>query len=143
MKLVNKKAYFDYHVLETWIAGIVLKGTEIKSVRLNDLNFSESFAYINNGEIFVRGIHIALYAQGSYNNHIPDRERKLLLKKKEIKKIENSIDQGITLKLLSIFINERGKCKVLVGLCKGKKNYDKKNTIIEKEMKKMIKNEGL
>ncbi len=142
MKLTNKKAYFEYEVLDTWTAGIVLRGTEIKSIREGSISFADSFAYIKDNALFVRGMTIALYSHGTCNNHDPEREKKLLLKKKEIKKIGDGLDQGITIKLLSIFINKRGFCKVEVGLCKGKKLYDKRETIkardVERESQREI-----
>lgn len=136
MKLVNKKAYFEYHVLDTWVAGIVLQGTEIKSIRENNVNFADSFAYINNGEIFVKGIHIAPYEYEAHYNHVSDRERKLLLKKKEIKKIGASLEKGITLKVLSVFTTERGLCKVTLGLCRGKRLVDKREVIKARDIER-------
>ncbi len=142
MRIVNKKAFFDYHVIETWVAGIVLQGTEIKSIREGSVTFTDSFAYVSENAIFVKGMNIALYSFGTHNNHDPIRERKLLLKKKEIQKIASGLDKGITLKILAIFINDRGKCKVEIGLCRGKKNYDKRETIkardVERDTKKEI-----
>ncbi len=136
MKIQNKKAYFNYQVIETWVAGIMLQGTEIKSVVKLEVNFADSYAYINGNEVFLKGLSISQYDKGSYNNHIPDRERKLLLKKKEIDKIKSLIDKGLTLIALSIFTNERGKCKIELGLCKGKKVYDKREDIKKKDQQR-------
>ena len=134
MKISNKKAYFNYQVIDTWITGIILVGSEIKSIRDNKVNFVDSFAHIQNNEVFIKGLYISEYKQANQFNHIPDRERKLLLNKKEINKIKRLlIDKGMTLVPLSLFINEKGLCKVELGLCKGKKDYDKREDIKKKD----------
>ena len=134
MKISNKKAYFNYQVIDTWITGIILVGSEIKSIRDNKVNFVDSFAHIQNNEVFIKGLYISEYKQANQFNHIPDRERKLLLKTKEINKIKRLlIDKGMTLVPLSLFINEKGLCKVELGLCKGKKDYDKREDIKKKD----------
>lgn len=134
MKISNKKAYFNYQVIDTWITGIVLVGSEIKSIRDNKVNFVDSFAHIQNNEVFIKGLYISEYKQANQFNHIPDRERKLLLNKKEINKMKRLlIDKGMTLVPLSLFINEKGLCKVELGLCKGKKDYDKREDIKKKD----------
>lgn len=130
----NKKAYHDYFVLETYEAGIALTGTEMKSVRGGKASIKEAYAHIWNGEITVVGMHISPYEQGNRYNVDPLRERKLLLHKKEIRKLADAVKQdGLTIVPLRVYINERSKCKVELGLCRGKKNYDKRDTIAKKE----------
>jgi len=133
----NKKAEHDYFFVQEWEAGIVLKGTEIKSIRLGKLNFKDSYARIDNNEIWVINLHISPYEKTVYFNHEPTRKRKLLLHKKEIRKIKNKVEQeGITLVPKSIYINEMGKCKVLIALAKGKKLYDKRESLQAKEQER-------
>lgn len=130
----NKKAYHDYFVLETYEAGIALTGTEMKSIRGGRASIKEAYAHIWNGEITVVGMHISPYEQGNRYNVDPLRERKLLLHKKEIRKLQEAVKQdGLTIVPLRVYINERSKCKVELGLCRGKKNYDKRDTIAKKE----------
>ena len=138
MEILNRKARYDYFVEEEIEAGIVLTGTEIKSVRMGKLNLKDSYAIIRNEEIFLLNTHISSYEKGNIFNHEEDRTRKLLLHKSQIKKLQNKITlEGYTLIPLKIyFVN--GKAKVLVGLCKGKKNYDKRQTIKERDIKREI-----
>lgn len=134
----NKKAYHEYHVLETFKTGIVLTGTEIKSIRAGKVSMNDSHARIQNGEVFLYGLQISAYEQGSYNNHVPDRVRKLLLTKDEIKKlIGKTKESGLTLIPLKMFF-ERCWVKVDLGLCKGKKLHDKRDTISERDSKREI-----
>lgn len=130
----NKKASFDYFFIETLTAGIVLTGTEIKSVRLGKASLVDTFCYINNGEVWVKGMNISPYFYGSYNNHEAKRDRKLLLNRKEIRKLEATTKQtGYTIVPTLMFLDAKGLAKVDIALCKGKKEYDKRQTLKEKE----------
>jgi SsrA-binding protein len=134
----NKKAYHEYHVLETFKAGIVLTGTEIKSIRKGKANLNQAFARIEKGEVFLYGMHIAPYEQGTHYNHDPDRVRKLLLTKKEIKKLLGKTkEKGLTLIPLKLYI-ERAWAKVDIGLCKGKQLHDKRDSLKEKTTQREI-----
>ena len=141
MEINNKKAYHDYFILETYEAGIVLQGTEIKSIRVNGANIKDSYAIIKNGEVFLLNMHISHYEQGNIFNHDETRTRKLLLNKREIKKIKEKIDlDGNTLVPLKLYF-KNGKAKILICIAKGKKNYDKRETIKERDIKReMAKN---
>jgi SsrA-binding protein len=133
----NKKAYHDYHITETFEAGIVLKGFEVKSIRMSKVNFIDSFCEIREGEIFIRGLHISPYKNATHDEIDPRRLRKLLLHKKEIKKIETKKNErGLTCIPLSIYLNEKNKVKLEIGLAKGKKKYDKRESIKKKDMKR-------
>jgi SsrA-binding protein len=135
----NQKAYFEYHISDKFTAGIKLTGPEVKAVRLCSVSISEAFCRIQKGEIMILGMHIAPYMSGPEYN--PIRERKLLLNKKEILKLDKLTQvKGLTIVPLSIFLNKTGFIKVEIGVGKGKKVYDKKNTIIEREAKRDIKN---
>ena len=133
----NRKAYFDYHVLDTQIAGIKLLGSEVKSIRLNGVNISDSYCFIQNNEIFVKGINIPKLQTSEYDNHEPTRIRKLLLKKKEIKKLFNLIStEKITIVPIEILFNEHNFIKIKIGVCKGKKAYDKSKAIKERDIQR-------
>jgi len=133
----NKKAEHDYFFLSEIESGIVLKGTEIKSIRLGKVNFKDSYAKIINDEVWLFNLHISPYEKTTYFNHEPTRKRKLLLQKREIKRLKNKVEQeGMTLIPKTIYINEKAKCKVLLTVAKGKKLYDKRETIYEKDMKR-------
>ncbi len=135
----NKKASFEYFFIETYTAGIVLTGTEIKSIRLGKASLVDTFCYINNGEIWVKGMSITPYFYGSYNNHEMKRERKLLLNRKEIQKLQSATKQtGYTIIPTLVFIDDKGRAKMDIALCKGKKMYDKRQTLKEKEDKRDI-----
>ena len=137
ISIKNKRAYFNYEILEEYVAGIVLAGTEIKSLRLGKASLVDCYCYFANHELFIRGMNIAEYDWGTYNNHIPKRDRKLLLNRKELNKIERTLqDKGITAVGLRIFINERGLAKLLIGVARGKKQYDKRETLKEKDAKR-------
>lgn len=137
--VVNKKARFDYEILETWVAGIVLTGTEIKSIRLHKASLVDCYCTMHEGEMFVQGMNIAEYDWGTYNNHKPKRERKLLLQKKELRKIERLLqDKGITMVGLKLFVNDKGLAKLLIGLGKGRKSYDKRDYIKDKDNKREL-----
>lgn len=140
MHLSNKKAYYEYFFESTYIAGLVLTGTEIKSLRLGKASFNDSYCVFYKGELFVKSLHISEYAFGTYTNHAPLQERKLLLNKRELKKWEEkSKEKGYSIIPLKIFINEKGLAKMEIGLGKGKKIYDKRNTIKERENDRDIK----
>lgn len=135
----NKKASFDYEFLDTYTAGIVLTGTEIKSIRAGKAGLVDSFCLFEGGELWAKGIHINEYFYGSYNNHIPARDRKLLLTKKELRKLARSLaDPGTTIVPTSLFINERGLAKLKIALAKGKKEYDKRQSLKEKDDKRQM-----
>ena len=134
MELSNRKAYYEYHIEAKYIAGMVLSGTEIKSLRAGKASFVDGFCVFNKGELYVKSLHIAEYSFGSIHNHVPMQERKLLLQKKELRKLENKIkEKGYTLVPLKIFISEKGFAKMEIGLGKGKKIYDKRETIKARE----------
>ena len=139
ISIKNKKAYFDYEILDKYVAGIKLLGTEIKSIRESKASIKEAYCFVNNHEVFVKNMHIAEYSNGGYVNHEPYRERKLLLNKREITKIEKKLkDNGITLVPLLLFLNEKGLAKLEIGIAKGKKNYDKRETLKQKDVKRDI-----
>lgn len=130
----NKKASFEYFFIDTYTAGIVLTGTEIKSIRLGKASLVDSFCYINNGEIWVKGMNISPYFFGSYNNHEAKRDRKLLLNKREIRNLQDATkQQGYTIVPTLVFIDSHGRAKVDIALAKGKKEFDKRQTLKEKE----------
>ena len=134
----NKKAYHDYFVLDEYEAGIELFGTEVKSIRQGRVNLKDAWCSIDNGEIFVNGMHISPYEQGNIFNRDPLRKKKLLMHKKEIHKLYGTIkQQGLTLIPLSVYFN-KGKAKIKVGLCKGKKIYDKRDVAAKKEANRSI-----
>jgi SsrA-binding protein len=134
----NKKAYFEYEILEKHIAGIQLRGSEVKSIRASKVSIVEAYCFINNGEIFIKGMHVTEHKEGGkYNNHIPLRDRKLLMKKKEIFKLQENISQkGLTIVPLEIMISNTGFIKLEIGLARGKHLYDKRNSIKEKDLKR-------
>ena len=134
MEILNRQANYNYFVIETYEAGIVLKGTEIKSIRNGKCNIKDSYAIIKNDEVFLLNAHISPYENGNIFNHEETRTRKLLLNKKEIYKLRDKVMiEGNTLIPLKIFFS-KGKAKVLIGVCKGKKNYDKRESIKEKDI---------
>jgi SsrA-binding protein len=123
----NKRARHDYHILETWEAGVVLNGTEVKSLRQGKASLVDAYATVRDGEVFLLNMHIAPYEQGNQFNHDPTRTRKLLLHKKEIRRLIGGVErQGLTLVPLELFFSPRGKAKVTVALAKGKKQHDKR-----------------
>lgn len=140
MELSNRKAYYEYFFEAKYIAGMVLTGTEIKSIRAGKVSFNDSYCIFDRGELFVKSLHIAEYAFGTIHNHVPMQERKLLLQKKELKKLENKIkEKGFTIIPLRIFITEKGFAKIEIGLGKGKKVYDKRETIKSRENDREVK----
>ncbi len=139
LEFKNRKATFEYYFVQEIECGIVLKGTEIKSIRLGKINFKDSYAKIINDEVWLFSMHISPYEKTVYFNHEPERKRKLLLHKREIKRLKTKVEQeGMTLVPKSIYINEKGKCKLILCLAKGKKNFDKRDTIQAKDMKRDI-----
>ncbi|SHM96103.1 SsrA-binding protein [Chitinophaga jiangningensis] len=133
-ELKNRSAYFEYAIEDKYIAGIVLTGTEIKSIRVGRVSFNDAFCYFHKGELFVKSLHIAEYSHGTAANHDPLRERKLLLTKKELRKLENKIkEKGYTIIPLRIFINEKSLAKMEIGMGKGKKMHDKRESIKQRE----------
>ena len=137
ISIKNRRATFDYEIIETYVAGIVLTGTEIKSLRLGKASMVDSYCYIDRGEVWIRGVNISEYHWGTYNNHMPKRDRKLLLTKREIGKLERALqDIGLTVVGLKLFINDRGLAKVEIGLARGRKRYDKREYIKEKDAKR-------
>jgi SsrA-binding protein len=135
----NRKASFEFFLTENFTAGLVLTGTEIKSIRNNDASIAEAFCMVLNDEIWVRNMHVAEYDKGSYNNHLAKRDRKLLLNAKEIKKIKNKMkDKGIALIPVHLFINEKGHAKLEIAIAKGKKLYDKRDTLKSKDKEREI-----
>jgi len=140
MELSNRKAYHEYFIEDRYIAGMVLAGTEIKSLRSGKASFNDSYCYFHKGELFVKSLHISEYAYGTYTNHQPMQERKLLLTKRELKKLEGKIkEKGYSIIPLKIFISEKGYAKIEIGLAKGKKLHDKRDTIKERESDRDIK----
>ena len=134
VQIKNKKAAFDYHFVDTYTAGIVLTGTEIKSIRMGKASLVDTFCYIHNDEMWVKGMNISPYFYGSYNNHEMKRDRKLLLTKREINKLQSATKQtGYTIVPLLVFLDEKGHAKMDIALCKGKKAFDKRQTLKEKE----------
>lgn len=135
----NKKARFNYEIGDTFTAGIILTGTEIKSIREGKASLSDSYCVIDRGEVWVKGMHIAEYFYGSYNNHVARRDRKLLLNRKEIEKLsKQSSDAGYTIVPIKVFISDKGYAKMVIGIGKGKKQYDKRQSIKEREDKRNI-----
>ena len=139
INIKNKRATFDFEIVETFTAGIVLTGTEIKSIRIGKASLVDSFCYEERGEIWLKNMYIAEYSFGSYNNHATRRDRKLLLQRREIQKLQKSgKDTGFTIVPLRVFINERGLAKVVIAIARGKKEYDKRQSIKEREDKRAI-----
>jgi SsrA-binding protein len=135
----NRKASFEYHFLDKYTAGIVLTGTEIKSIRQNKVNMQEAFCYFQGLELWVKQMHISHYDNGTYLNHDTTRERKLLLKKKELKKIQKKVEEaGITIVPTRLFINDKGKAKLEIAVARGKKLYDKRESMKERDLKREI-----
>ncbi len=144
INIKNKRASFDYEIVDTYTAGIVLTGTEIKSIRLGKASLVDTFCFFSQGELWVKNMHIAEYFYGSYNNHTARRDRKLLLNRKELLKLQRATkENGFTIVPTRLYINEKGLAKVIIALAKGKKQYDKREALKEKddrrEMDRMFK----
>lgn len=139
INIKNRRATFDFAIGDTYTAGIVLTGTEIKSIREGKASLVDTFCYIDNGEVWVKNMYIAEYFYGSYNNHTERRDRKLLLNRKEIEKLQKSgKEAGFTIVPLRLFINDRGLAKLVIGVARGKKEYDKRQSIKEREDKRTL-----
>ena len=137
VNILNKRAKFDYEILDKYSAGIVLTGTEIKSIRLGKASITESFCEFHDGELFVINSNIEEYLYGTHYNHKTKSERKLLLNKKELKKLfKDSDNKGLTIVPLRLFTNEKGLAKLDIALCRGKKNYDKRESLKEQDTKR-------
>lgn len=135
----NKQASFEYELSDKYVAGLALKGTEIKSIREGKVNLSDGYCYFANGELFVKGVNITPYAQGTHYNHEATRERKLLLKRSELKKLEGKVEEkGLTLVPTRLFVNDRGLAKLEIALGKGKKLHDKRDSIKERDAKREL-----
>jgi SsrA-binding protein len=136
----NREAYFNYAIEDKYVAGIVLLGTEVKSIRAGKLSFADSFCLLDDGELWIRGLYIAEYSHGTSNNHIAVHDRKLLLKKNELKKLSLKLkDKGYTIVPLKVFFSDKGFVKVEIGLGRGKKLHDKRNTIKDRDVAREIK----
>lgn len=139
INIQNKKARFNYEISDTYTAGIVLTGTEIKSIRDGRASLVDSYCIVDNGEVWVKGMNISEYFYGSYNNHVARRDRKLLLNRKEIDKLaKKAEDVGFTIVPLKLFINDRGLAKLLIGVGRGRKAYDKRQAIRDRDDKKQL-----
>lgn len=139
INIKNRRASFDYEISDTYTAGLVLTGTEIKSIRNGKAALTDTYCMIQNGEVWVKGMYISEYFYGSYNNHNSRRDRKLLLTKREISKLERvNDDVGFTIVPLRLFISEKGYAKLVIGVGRGKKAYDKRQSIKEREDKRNI-----
>lgn len=139
INIKNRRATFDYEIGDTYTAGIVLTGTEIKSIRDGKAGLSDTYVIIDNGEAWVKGMYIAEYFYGTYNNHASRRDRKLLLNKKELRKLARvAEDAGYTIIPLKLFINDKGLAKLVIGIARGKKAYDKRQSIREREDKRSL-----
>jgi SsrA-binding protein len=139
IKIKNKRASWQYFLIEKFVAGIALTGTEIKSIRDGKVSLAESYCIFDDGELYVRDMHIAEYTYGTYNNHLAKRDRKLLLTAKELKKLEVKVtEKGLTIVPTSLFINDRGLAKLEIALARGKHHYDKRENLREKDSQREI-----
>jgi SsrA-binding protein len=139
IKIKNKKAFHDYEILEKYVAGLQLQGTEIKSIRLGKVSLGESYCLFEKNELYVRGMQIADYAWSSYNKHVPGRDRKLLMTRHELKKLQRKVrESGLTIVALQVFISDSGYAKLEIGLARGKKEYDKRETIKRKDTQRQM-----
>jgi SsrA-binding protein len=137
----NRKASYEFHLLESFTAGLVLKGTEVKSIREGKASLQEAYCVFDNGELYVIQMNITPYKQASYYNHEPTRRRKLLLNKKELEKLETKgIDKGLTIVPTRLFISKRGLAKLNIALARGKKLYDKRESLKKKDTERALKN---
>ncbi len=139
INIKNRRATFDYEIIESFTAGIVLTGTEIKALRQGKAGLTDSYCMVENNEVWIKGMYIAEYSYGSYNNHATHRDRKLLLNRKEITKIWKAAQQpGYSIIPLRLFIDERGYAKIVIAAARGKKQYDKRQSIKEREDKRAM-----
>jgi SsrA-binding protein len=140
MEIKNRSAYFEYYIDDKYVAGIMLTGTEVKSLREGKASFNDSYCVFHNGELWIRSFHISEYTHGTVNNHDPIRERKLLLNRRELKKLESKLkDKGYTIVPLRLFFNEKNLAKLEIGLGKGKKLHDKRESIKQRDTEREIK----
>lgn len=143
IEIKNRRASFDYEFIETYTAGIVLTGTEIKSIREGKASLVESYCYFNGGELYVKNMHIAEYWWGSWGKHDPRRDRKLLLTHKELIKLQRAVkEKGLTIVAVKLFIADNGYAKLLIALARGKKIYDKRESIKEKDLRRYEQNDS-
>lgn len=139
INIKNRRATFDYAITDTYTAGMVLTGTEIKSIRQGHASLVDTFCYIHNGEVWVKNMYIKEYFYGTYNNHVERRDRKLLLSRKEIRQLgKTGKEAGFTIVPLRLFINDRGLAKLVIGVARGKKEYDKRQSIKERDDKRAL-----
>ena len=137
IEIKNKRASFDYEFVDKFMAGIVLSGTEIKSIRAGKASLADSYCYFSGSELYVRNMNIAEYWWGSYNNHDPRRDRKLLLTKRELRRLQRAVkEKGLTIVAVKMFINDRGLAKLDIALARGKREFDKRESIKEKDMRR-------
>lgn len=142
IRIQNRRAHFDYTFLEQYTAGIILQGTEIKSIRMGKASLQEAYAYFKGNTLWVKGMHIGSYAHGTMYNHEEKRERQLLLHKKEQNKLLKSQDKGLTIVPTQLFVNNRGFAKLEIALSRGKKAYDKRQNIKEREQERSMHNDA-
>ena len=139
INIKNRKASHEYQFLDTYTAGMVLQGTEIKSIRQGKVNMQDAFCFFNNGELWVKQMQISPYSKGTHYNHVADRERKLLLEKRELRKLEDKSQvQGLTIIPIRLFINDKGFAKLDIALAKGKKLYDKREDIKKRDTQREL-----
>lgn len=137
VEIKNKRAKFDYEWLDTYTAGLQLVGTEVKSIRMGKASIAEAYCYMSEGEMFIKGMNVTEWSHGNIFNHDPIRERKLLLSKRELDKIDKALkDQGTTVIPTKLFLSEKGWIKLNIAVAKGKKNYDKRQSLKEKDAKR-------
>ena len=137
VNIKNRRASYEFEFLDKYVAGMQLQGTEIKSIREGKVQLQDAYCYFKNGELYIKQLHIAQFSEGSYNNHVTDRERKLLLTKRELSKLETKLDEkGLSIIPLRLFITDRGFAKTEIALGKGKKLFDKRNSIKDKDIKR-------
>ena len=138
LTIKNRRASFEYTFLDKYVAGLVLTGTEIKSIRAGKVSLQEAYCYFLHGELWVKSMHIAPYAQGNSYNHVATRVRKLLLHRKELNKLMKNKEKGLTIIPMQLFISERGLAKLQIALAKGKKLYDKRHSIKERDVQRAM-----
>lgn len=137
INIKNRRASYEFEFIDKYVAGMQLQGTEIKSIREGKVQLQDAYCYFKNGELYIKQMHIAQFSEGSYNNHVTDRERKLLLNKRELSKLESKLEEkGLSIVPLRLFINDRGFAKTEIALGKGKKLYDKRDSIKDKDIKR-------
>ena len=137
INIKNRRASYEFEFIDKFVAGMQLQGTEIKSIREGKVQLQDAYCYFKNGELYIKQMHIAQFSEGSYNNHVTDRERKLLLTKRELSKLESKLDEtGLSIVPLRLFITDRGFAKTEIALGKGKKLFDKRDSIKDKDIKR-------